>query len=87
MADPINGQSILNRFGVSGFYSAEAFYQGGIREDLYSRFIRFEIGKKFDISVDEWFDSPYPEAMKKLEIAEKIYEVELERKKELNKQK
>ena len=80
------GPVFFNPYGVSGFYSVESYYKGGLREDLYSRFIRFEMAKKFNISVTDWFNLLYSEAMKQLDIAKSIWEIELESKKTIIKE-
>lgn len=82
LLDGVSGIVGFNAYGVSGAYSSGSYYSGGIREEYQSKFLRYEMGEKWGISVDEWFDNSYAEAMKKMEISKLLWDAEMTRKKE-----
>lgn len=72
--DVYNAQT--NPFTICGAYSATDVFLNGVRHRLYREFALYNIGSRFNISLDEWMHQLPHQSMIQMEISKDIYDRE-----------
>lgn len=65
-----------NPFTICGAFKATDIFLNGVRHRLYREFALYNIGTRFNISLDEWMHQLPHQSMIQMEISKDIYERE-----------